>query len=50
MTLFGVSCLFPFLCLSSRDKRVNAIKAIVFCFGGLFGKNLSYSEFVEQLK
>lgn len=36
MALFGVSCLFPFLCLS--ETRVDALKAVVFCFGGLFGK------------
>lgn len=49
MALLSVSCLFPFLpCLP--ETRVIALKDIVFCIGGLFGKSLKSSEFVEQLK
>lgn len=48
LCLVWVAFFLFFACLP--ETRVNAVKAVVFCFGGLFGKNLSYSEFVEQLK
>lgn len=48
MALVRVAFFLFFACLP--ETRVNAVKAIVFCFGGLVGKILSYSEFVEQLK